>query len=68
MDETKLYNDPMELYEEVTFKHMYDTAGFDKDAPRTHSCLRHGHWCWKNALENPRMAIRYLKRKWTKLN
>ena len=64
------YNDPVEVYE-TTFTHIYDVTGFsvskelidgDKDyhPPRTHSCLRHGYWCWKNAIENPKMAIRYI--------
>ena len=31
-----------------------------------HACLRCGDWCWKNALENPLLAIQYLIRKFQK--
>lgn len=49
---------------ETTFTHMRDVSGFEVnnfDEPKgTHSCLRHGYWCWKNAIENPIMAIKYI--------
>ena len=56
---------------EVTFTHIYDIPGFrvaseilgenqDRTPGGRHSCLRHGYWCWKNAIENPIMAIKYI--------
>lgn len=55
----------------VKFQHLYETYGFDIDRKftedskeyrpfRYHSCLKFGHWCWKNALENPKMAIKFI--------
>ena len=42
------------------YQHAYFTRGFDVKAKRTHACLKTGHWCWSNALTNPRMAIRFI--------
>jgi len=54
----------------VYYQHLYLTSGFDVSnklidgklykAKRTHACLHFGHWCWKNALENPLMAIKFI--------
>lgn len=52
--------------ETLNFEHTYLTKGFDvlnEKAKRTHACLRMGYWCWKNALENPLLAIKYLLKK-----
>lgn len=48
---------------ESSFAHIYLSSGFSKNAKKTHACLRSGYWCWKNALENPIQAIKYLLRK-----
>jgi len=43
------------------FSHVYQTAGYGKDAEKKHMCLRSGFWCWRNALEHPFMAFLYIK-------
>ena len=71
------YNDPNQMYE-VTFTHIYHTAGFDISNEmagvktytpplKRHACLEHGYWCWSNAWENPSLAVKfvfYKLRKW----
>ena len=47
------------------FSHIYRTSGFTKDAKRTHACLRHGYWCWKNLLERPKDILSFFKGKIT---
>lgn len=58
----------------MNFQHIYLKSGFDVSAeitsdgkeyiaPKTHGCLNMGYWCWKNAFENPLMAIRFLVKK-----
>lgn len=55
----------------VEYDHIYRGGGFKisgrytqdgKDyAPKSqHACLRYSHWCWSNALQNPKMAFNYL--------
>lgn len=57
------------------FNHIFDTNGFaiskeliegankDYEPTKTHSCLRHGYWCWKNFFERPLDIVLYLKSK-----
>ena len=48
---------------DVYYTHLYSTKGFDvmsKNQKRRHSCLKFGNWCWKNALEDPLMAIKFI--------
>ena len=42
------------------YPHSYQSAGFSPEAKVTHSCLREGDWCWKNAFENPIEAIKFI--------
>lgn len=53
------------------FNHLYHKSGFDVSkevasngkeyiAPSIHSCLRHGYWCWKNAIERPLDILKYI--------
>lgn len=41
------------------YRHIY-RATYNSDAPKRHMCLQWGHWCWKQARENPLDAIKYL--------
>ncbi len=49
--------------ETLYFRHLYRTAGFTTGAKKTHACLLHGYWCWKNALERPGDVLRFIKGK-----
>lgn len=42
------------------FQHIYHTT-YDPKGPKRHMCLQHGYWCWKNAYENPKDVIHYIR-------
>lgn len=67
MNKSKIY--------QVTFNHAYYYNGFDISKEMTedgkeyhpkrgrHACLKMGYWCWKNAFENPLLAVKFLYKK-----
>jgi len=58
-----LETDMAYFMEKTHVDHIYLVDGFVKPYNRTHACLWGGSWCWSNAIENPKMAIRYIKNK-----
>lgn len=36
-----------------------------KDDKKEHSCLRFGKWCWRDAIEHPLDALKYLQYRMT---
>ena len=66
-------NDPIELYEQMTFHHIYFTSGFnisksittdgkEYKPPSSHGCIRMGYWCWSNFFQRPFDIIPYIQR------
>lgn len=52
---------PLDLYRDLLppETHIYIQRGFN--GPITHECLQYDHWCLKQAITNPRLALNYLQ-------
>ena len=48
--------------ETVYYKHIYRSTFGYVNVPKKHMCFQYGdgHWCWKQAIERPDEALRYL--------